>query len=463
MERVPPHNLEAEQAVLAAVLLDNAALITAMEVLQPEDFYLENHRVLFRAMAELFEKAYPVDLITLSDHLQATGRLQVVGGPAAVAALAGVVSTAANIEFWAGIVKGKALLRGLITEASAIVTEAFDEPEDVEEFLDRAENKILEISSRQTQSSYRPIKQLAQDGFKLLEEIAERKGAVVGVPSGFTDLDKLTSGFQPTDLIIIAARPSIGKTALALNIMTHAALEADKTIAFFSLEMAANQLVMRMICSDARVPLNKVRTGNFKKSDWLSITNAAGKLGEAKIFVDDSSALSVLELKAKARRISAEFGLDMVIVDYLQLLRGSGLRRGRDSREQEIAEISRSLKAMAKELSIPVLALSQLNRAPEARESGEPRLADLRESGSIEQDADLVMMLHRPGKYTKGKGKDEETADEQELDELKTVLKIEKQRNGPTGKIDLVFLKKFTRFESYERRYDETALPEAPF
>lgn len=464
MDRVPPHNLEAEQAVLAAVLLDNAALVTAMEVLDPDDYYLENHRVIFRAMAELFEKGNPVDLITLTDHLQATGRLQVVGGPTAVSGLAGQVSTAANVEYWAGIVKDKSLLRQLISEASAIVTEAFDEPEEVEEFLDRSEGKILQISSQQTQTTYRPIKQLAHDGFKLLEEIAERKGAVVGVPSGFPDLDKMTSGFQATDLIILAARPSIGKTALALNIMTHAALEADKIVAFFSLEMAANQLVMRMICSDARVPLHKVRTGNFKKSDWMSLTNAAGKLGEAKIFVDDSSALSVLELKAKARRIRAEHGLDMVVVDYLQLLRGSGLRKGRDSREQEIAEISRSLKGMAKELQIPVLALSQLNRAPEAREGGEPRLADLRESGSLEQDSDLVMMLHRPGMYQKGKGKNEdEGPDEQDLDELKTVLKIEKQRNGPTGKIDLVFLKKFTRFESYEHRYDEAALPDAPF
>jgi len=396
--------------------------------------------------------------------MQATGRLAVVGGPATIASLAGLVSTAANVEHWAGIVKDKALLRSLITEATAIVTEAYDEPEEVEEFLDRSEGRIMEISSRQTQSTYRPIKPLVQDGFKLLEEISERKGAVVGVPSGFSDLDKLTAGFQNTDLIILAARPSIGKTALALNVMTHASLEADKTVAFFSLEMAANQLVMRMICSEARVPLHKVKTGNFKRTDWTSLTNAAGKLGEAKIFVDDSSTLSVLELKAKARRIKAEHGLDMVIVDYLQLLRGSGLRRGRDSREQEIAEISRSLKAMAKELTIPVLALSQLNRAPEARETGEPRLADLRESGALEQDADLVMMLHRPGKYKTDKKRDEpETPEDQDADELKTVLKIEKQRNGPTGKIDLVFVKKFTRFESAERRYDEAALPEAPF
>jgi len=455
MDRIPPYNLEAEQAVLAAVLLDNQALVVVIEKLIPEDFYLEIHRVIMTCMSEMFERGMPVDVITLTDHLQATGRLEVVGGPTAVSTLAGLVSTAANVDYWAEIVKDKSLLRGLIGEATSLITEAYDEPEDVDEFLDRAEGKILEIGAKQTRTTYQPIGGVVQQSFKILEEMEKRKGSVVGVPSGFADLDKLTAGFQDTELIILAGRPSMGKTALALNFMTHAAIEADKTVAFFSLEMAATQLVMRMICADARIRLNKVRSGTFGKEDWLKLTNAAEALGTTKIFIDDSSSLSVLELKAKARRIDSEHGLDMVVVDYLQLLRGSGIRR-RDSREQEISEISRGLKGMAKELTIPVMALSQLNRSPEAREGGEPRLSDLRESGALEQDADVVMMMHRPGLYKKKE-------EGQEEEDLQTILKIEKQRNGPTGKVDLIFLKEYTRFESYEGRYDEAATPDTPF
>jgi len=325
----------------------------------------------------------------------------------------------------------------------------------VEEFLDKAEHKVLEISERQTMTTYLPINQVVKESFQLLDEMEKRGGAVRGVPSGFRDLDELTSGFQDSELIILAGRPSMGKTALALNIMQHAALEAEKTIAFFSLEMAAKDLVIRMICSEARINSGRIRRGDFRNL-WVPLTNAAGKLGQAKIFVEDSSDLSVLELKAKARRIRHEYGLDMVIIDYLQLLKGLGTRRGRDSREQEIAEISRSLKAMAKEMEIPVMALSQLNRAPEAR-GGDPRLSDLRESGALEQDADVVMLLHRPGLYQK-------SDEDGEADDRLTRLKIEKQRNGPTGVIDLVFLKEFTKFEPYEGRYDDSSMPDAtPF
>lgn len=465
MDRIPPHQTEAEQAVLSAVLLDNEALVTAMEVLRPEDFYEEAHRVLFGAMEEMFERGMPVDLVTLIDHLQATARLEVIGGPAAVSSLAGRVSTAANIGYWAGIVKDKSLLRKMITEATALITEAYGEPEEVEEFLDRAESKILEISTQQTRTTYQPITDVVKESFKIIEELDQRKGAITGVPSGFSDLDALTSGFQNSELVILAGRPSMGKTALALNFMRHAAINAEKTVAFFSLEMAANQLVMRMICSESGISMDRLRLGNFRKNQWLSLTNAASTLSQAGIFIEDSANLSVLELKAKARRIKAEHGLDMLVVDYLQLLRGTGSKRGLDSREQEIAEISRGLKGMAKELEIPVLALSQLNRAVEKREDKTPILSDLRESGSLEQDADLIMFVHRPGLYRKRAAKgynpyaDEDAGGGDEDDRL-TRLIIGKQRNGPTGIINLTFLKEFTKFEPFEGRYDESSMPE---
>jgi replicative DNA helicase len=455
MERVSPHNLEAERAVISALLFDNQAMTTVMEILEPEDFYLEAHEIIFSGMKEMSNKGMPIDLITLTDHLQATAKLDVIGGPATVSSLGGLVSTSANVDYWAGIVKDKSLLRSFIKSANSLIAEALDEPEEVEEFLDQAEHKVLEISERQTMTTYLPINQVVKESFQLLDEMEKRRGAVRGVPSGFRDLDELTSGFQDSELIILAGRPSMGKTALALNIMQHAALEAEKTVAFFSLEMAAKDLVIRMICSEARINSGRIRRGDFRNL-WVPLTNAAGKLGQAKIFVEDSSDLSVLELKAKARRIRHEYGLDMVIIDYLQLLKGLGTRRGRDSREQEIAEISRSLKAMAKEMEIPVMALSQLNRAPEAR-GGDPRLSDLRESGALEQDADVVMLLHRPGLYQRSE-------EDGEADDRLTRLKIEKQRNGPTGIIDLVFLKEFTKFEPFEGRYDDSSMPDAtPF
>lgn len=458
MERVPPHNIEAEQAVLSAVLLDNQALVTVMEMLEPDDFYLESHRVLMSCMQEMFEKGMPVDLIILADHLQATGKLEVAGGPAAISTLAGMVSTAANVKHWAGIVKDKSLLRRLITETTSLITEAYDDPEEVEEFLDRAESKVLDIATRQTKTTYQPINIIVQDSFKIIEEFDQRKGAVTGVPSGFNDLDRLTSGFQKSELTILAGRPSMGKTALALNMVRHATFTADYTVAFFSLEMAASQLVMRLICSEARIPFDRLRRGEFKKSQWLTLTNAASTISQAKIYIEDSASLSVLELKAKARRIKSEFGLDMVVVDYLQLLRGLGTKRSQNSREQEIAEISRAMKGMAKELEIPVMALSQLNRAVEQRDNKTPRLSDLRESGSLEQDADLIMFINRPGLYKKkAHGEDEDLSEE---DDRYAELIVGKQRNGPIGVVKLTFLKEFTKFEPYEGKYDESYAPE---
>lgn len=467
MEQVPPHNLEAEQSVLAAITLDNQALVTVMDMLEPDDFYTGAHRMLFNAMREMFEKGQPVDLITLADHLQATGRLELAGGPTVISDLTGKVSTAANVEYWARIVRDKSLLRKLISSSTAIITEAYKEPEQVEEFLDRAENKVLEVASRQTRTSYNPISALIQNSFKMIEDFEARKGAVTGVPSGFQDLDKLTSGLQRAELAILAGRPSTGKTALALNFMRNAAIDAENTVAFFSLEMAASQLVMRLICSEARMNFERMRRGEFKKSYWMTLTNAADALSSGPIYIEDTAVLSVLELKAKARRIKAEYGLDLVIVDYLQLLQGLGTKRSRDSREQEIAEISRALKGMAKELDVSVLALSQLSRALERREDKTPILSDLRESGSLEQDADLILFLHRPGMY-KSKSKDksgynpwEEEGHQSEEDDRLTELIIGKQRNGPTGIIKLTFLKEYIRFEPYEGRYDESARPDA--
>jgi len=468
MERMPPHNLEAEQSVLGAVLLDPPSLSAVMDMLVPEDFYSGSHQVVFSAMRELFSKGQPVDVITVADSLSAAGKLEQAGGPAAISILPDRVATAANLNYWAQLVKQKSILRRVIHEATRIIATAYDEPEDIETFLDETENKILEISMAQVTTTYQPIRAIVKDSFALIEKYAEEKKQVTGVPSGYPDLDKLTHGFQPSDLCILAGRPSMGKTALALNIARHAALAAGKTIAIFSMEMAREHLVMRMLCGEARVEAERVRSGFIEKRDWPKLTTAVGLLADASIFIDDSSSLSVLEMKAKCRRIQTEKGLDLVVVDYLQLIKGSMMRRGRDSRENEISEISRNLKAFAKELRVPVLALSQLNRAVEQREDKRPRLSDLRESGAIEQDADLVMFIHRPSLYKSRRDEAGETNPNAELgadvesaeDSLAEVI-IGKQRNGPIGIFRLTFLKEFTLFVPYEGRYDESFAPEA--
>ncbi len=470
MDRLPPHNLEAEQAVLGAVLLDPPALNTVMDMLVPEDFYAGGHQVIFAAMRELFQKGQPVDVITVADFLSAAGKLEQAGGAAAISILPDRVATAANLAYWAQLVRQKSILRRVINEATRIISFAYEEPEDIESFLDETETKILDISMAQVTTSYLPIRQIVKDSFRQIEEWAELKQPVTGVPSGYGDLDKLTHGFQKGDLIILAGRPSMGKTALALNMARHAAVEYGKTLAIFSMEMAREALVMRMLSGEARVEAKRIRSGYIDDRDWPKLTTAVGLLGEAKIFIDDSSSLSVLEMKAKCRRIQAEHGLDMVIMDYLQLIKGSGTRRGRDSRENEISEISRNLKAFAKELRVPVLALSQLNRAVEQREDKRPRLSDLRESGAIEQDADLVMFIHRPALYKSHRDKAGETnpnaeagPDVESADEGLAEVIIGKQRNGPIGIVPLTFLKEFTLFVLYEGRYDESYAPKVPF
>ena len=443
LRRVPPQNLEAEESVLGGVLLDNAALDRVVELVQPDDFYRGAHRKLFNAMLALSERSEPVDLITLSEALRSRGDLADVGGTAYLGELAERVPTAANVVHYAKIVRDRAVLRGLITAATEIATRGYEASGDVAELLDRAEQLIFEISERRVRNAFTKLSQVLVESIKTIERLYEQKQSVTGVPTGFVDLDRMLSGLQPSDLIIVAGRPSMGKTAIVLNVAEHAALRADVGVAVFSLEMAKEQLAMRMLCSEARVDLARVRTGHLTDREFPRLAMAAGRLGDAPIFIDDTPALSVLELRAKARRLKRDPAnkLGLVIVDYIQLMRSS---EGRDNREQEISEISRSLKALAKELHVPVLALSQLNRQVESRTPPVPRLADLRESGAIEQDADVIIFLYRDDYYN-------EDSDKKGLAEVI----VAKQRNGPTGSVELTFLREFTRFENREVGADD--------
>jgi len=440
LRRVPPQNLEAEQSVLGAILLDNEAINAALEVLLPEDFYQERHRILFRAMTELSDHNVPIDAITLTDALAGKHLLEQIGGPSYIAELAAVVPTAAHTTHYARIVREKAVLRTLGSIATEIAGSSYETPgANVDQFLDEAEHKIFEISERRIRPSFSSMRELSRHSIALLERLYERKELVTGVPTGFLDLDRLTSGFQPSELIVIAARPGMGKTALALNIAAHAALEADPKIgvAIFSLEMSKEQLALRMLCSEARVDSSKARAGYLGERDFPKLAQAAARLSEAPIFIDDNSDTSPLVLKAKCRRLMRErsSNLGLVIVDYLQLMRSAGVG---ESREKEIADISRSLKALAKELKVPVVALSQLNRQVETRPDRRPLLADLRESGAIEQDADVIAFIYRDDMYhrdTKEPGVAE--------------IIVAKQRNGPTDTARLTYLSQYTRFENY--------------
>ena len=464
MEKVLPHNLEAERAVLGAIILDPNALAQVLEILRPEDFHSEGHRLIYQAILELEAKGTPIDPLNLADHLKAKGELDQAGGPALIASLADGITSSVGVEHWAKKVREKAILRRLIQEASAIVEEAYSEPEDLESFLDYSEHRILEVALERAERRYTPVLDLLKSGLKMIEEIAQRR-EITGVKSGYYDLDELTNGFQPQELIIIAGRPSMGKSALALNIARNASVEYGKTVAFFSLEMSKQQLVIRLLASEANISQNNLRRGIVPRGDWQKLIEASGKLSKAKLFIDDTSDLSVLEIKSRARRIMAESGgLDLVIIDYLQLIRPAlaGKRR-RESREQEVSEISRSLKAMAKELKVPVIALSQLNRQVEHREDKRPRLSDLRESGAIEQDADVILFVHRPGLYRTGtdyNAYEEGEPDRDITDDSFCELIVGKQRNGPTGIVYLNFSKECARFENRERRYDKEQIPE---
>ncbi len=447
LRKVPPQNLEAESSVLGGILLENDAINRVLEILTPEDFYRESHRKIFRAMVELSDRNEPVDIITLSDLLKAKGELDAVGGSAYLASLADFVPTAANIAYHARIVREKAILRHVISAATEIATRGFEEQGNVDEFLDAAEKAIFDIAEKKIQSSFVLVGDMIKDTLKTVEKLYERQEMVTGVPSGFKDLDKLTAGLQPAELVVVAGRPSMGKTAFCVNVATHAALNAGIGVAVFSLEMAKEQLVLRMLCSEARVDNSKVRAGYLGERDFPKLANAAGRLHEAPIYIDDTPAISVLEVRAKARRLVKDRvrRVGLIIVDYLQLMRGMGTA---PNREQEISEISRSLKALAKELNIPVVAISQLNRRVEDRGDKRPMMADLRESGAIEQDADVIVFIYRDEVYNP-KSPDKGTAE----------IIVAKQRNGPTGTVHLAFFNEITRFEDLAERgefvYDE--------
>ena len=433
--KLPPQNIEAEQSVLGGVLIENEAVHKVMEILTAEDFYRDAHRKIYDALMDLAERDEPADLITLTNELRKKEHLDSVGGASYVTSLIDSVVTAANIEYYAKIVKEKAILRKLIDTSTEIITHSYEDRSDVEGLLDEAERAIFEISENRVKPSFYSIRDIVKQSFKTIERLYEKKELVTGVPSGYRDLDQRTAGFQPSDLIIVAGRPSMGKTAFCLNVAQYAAIEKRTPVAIFSLEMSKEQLVIRMLCSEAQVEGTRLRTGFLTESDWPRLTLAAGNLSDAPIFIDDAAALSVLELRAKARRLNAEHGLGMIMIDYLQLMRG---RAKVENRQQEISEISRSLKALAKELNIPVIAVSQLSRRTEERQGMRPQLSDLRESGAIEQDADVILFIYRDEVYNRS---------EDNPNRGKAEVIIGKQRNGPTGKIELAFLEKFTTFK----------------
>ncbi len=439
IRKVPPQNLEAERAVLGAILMDNESIYPVMEILDSSAFYQPSHRLIFGTMLELSQRGDPIDIVTLSERLRSAGSLDKAGGPDYIPTLADEVPTAAGVANYAAIVREKATLRSLIEASTEIVHDCFETPGEVDQVLDDAERRIFAISEKRIRSGFLSMKEIVKSSFKTIELLYEKKEHITGVPSGFADIDDLTSGFQPSDLIIIAGRPSMGKTAFSLNIAQYASMHKEKTVAVFSLEMAKEQLVMRMLCSEARIDAHRLRSGFLGQTDWPKLSTAAGRLADASIYIDDTPAISSMEMRAKTRRLKAEKGLDLVIVDYLQLMSGRSTRN--DNREQEISEISRSLKALAKELGIPVLALSQLNRGVESRVDKRPILADLRESGAIEQDADVIMFIYRDEVYNKDT-----------MDKGIAEVIIGKQRNGPVGTKKLTWLDKYTRFEDLTTR-----------
>jgi replicative DNA helicase len=442
--RIPPHNLDAERAVLGAVLLEGReAMPRVVEILHESDFYTDAHRAMYAAMLELFERSEPIDLITLTEGLRRTDQLSFVGGPAALALLIEEASIAAHLMSYAAIVRDMAVLRELIQTSTQIITQAFDAKEDVKALVDEAERRIFGLAERRMEGNALPVSRILKGTFEYIERLYERQEHVTGVATGFEKLDLATAGLQPSDFIIIAGRPSMGKTAFALNIAQYVGVGRRGKVLVLSLEMSAQQLVQRLLCAEAKVDAQSVRTGRLSSADWGRLTAGAGRLAEAPIYIDDSPAITVLEARAKARRMKAEHGLDLVIIDYLQLMRG---RTGVENRQQEISDISRSLKALAKELHVPVVALSQLSRAVESRAQRDfrPQLSDLRESGALEQDADVILFLYRPRLY-----KDDLPSEEENIAEVI----IGKQRNGPIDTVKLVFLPQFARFENVADQY----------
>jgi len=436
LERNLPHNLEAERSVLGAILIENRALNQAQEILHEEDFYRQSHRTIFHVMAGLNERSAAIDLITLMEELERAGDLESVGGAAYVSSLVDGVPRSANVEHYARIVKQKSVLRNLIGSASRILNRCYEAEETAETLLEEAQRDILLLAEGQLRTGFVHVREVAAPTLEYIDRVHQHKELITGLATGFERVDEMTSGLQDTDLIIVAGRPSMGKTAFAINIAQHAGVRLGKSVGVFSLEMSREQLFLRMLCGQARVDAHQLRTGRLGPRDWENLTRAFGELTEAPIYVDDTAGITLFEMRAKARRLHAEKGLDLIVVDYLQLVRS---RERYENRNQEIAEISRSLKALAKELQVPVIAVSQLSRAPEQRgRDHRPMLADLRESGAIEQDADVVMLLFREEYYNPDKIEVQGLAE----------LNIAKQRNGPTGKVDLVFIRSFTRFEN---------------
>ena len=437
-DRTLPHNLDAERSVLGAILLRNDAINAAVEVLQPDDFYREAHQLLLEHMIQLSERGAAIDLVTLAESLSRGDALEKVGGPAYITRLVDGVPRSTNVEYYAQIVKEKATLRRLITEAGKIASDAYDADRDASEILDEAERSIFSIADARIGTGFTSLADLVDSALDTVEKLQQYKSLVTGVPTGFYDLDTKTSGMQPSDLVIIAARPSMGKTSFVINMAQNAALEHGKVVGVFSLEMSKEQLFMRMLTSEARVDSQRLRQGMLLERDLPAIAQAAEKLSMAKIFIDDTASIGVLEMRAKARRLKAEHGLDMLVIDYVQLMQG----RGRfENRQQELTGISRSLKGLAKELNVPILILSQLSRAPDSRSDHRPMLSDLRESGALEQDADVVMFIYREDRY---KGPEDQDTGEAEII-------IAKQRNGPVGTVKLAFISDYTRFENLER------------
>lgn len=439
--KVPPHDLEAEQAVLGCMLTDKDSVISAVETLTEDDFYREDNKIIYKAILNLYNRAEAVDIITLKDELSAMGKLDAIGGLEYLAELPDKVPTTSNVERYIKIVEEKATLRSLIRTANDIINSGYDPTQDVEDIMDNAEKKIFNIMQKKNQTGYSSIKDILVDSFTELEDLYNRKQHVTGVPTGFIDLDNRTAGLHNSDLVLVAARPAMGKSAFALNIATNAALSAGTGVAIFSLEMSKEQMANRILGSVAQVDGNSIRTGRIADDDWIKLANASGELSQTGIYIDDTPGISVMEIRAKCRKLKMEKNIGLVVIDYLQLVQGSNKRAG--SREQEISEISRSLKILAKEINVPVIALSQLSRAPEQRPDHRPMLSDLRESGAIEQDADIVMFLYRDDYYNQ----------DSEKKNIAEVI-IAKHRAGSTGTVELAWLGNYTKFANLAKDYN---------
>ena len=438
--RIPPHDIEAEQAILGCMLTDKDAVVSAIEVLKEESFYREDNRAIFAAIYSLYAKSEPVDIITVKAELVETGNFERVGGLEYLASLPERVPTTANVDKYIKIVEEKAALRELITTSNELVALGYDETEDVDSIMDMAERKVFDLASKKNTKGYSPLRDVLVESFDKIEKLYNNKGAFSGTPTGFYDFDRITSGLHGSELIILAARPAMGKSAFAINIATNVAVKAKVPVAIFNLEMAKEQVANRILSSEAMVDSNKIRTGQLEDDDWTKLATTLGKLSEAPIYIDDTAGISIMEIRAKCRKLKLEKNIGLVVIDYLQLVQPTGRKNG--TREQEISEISRSLKILAKELDIPVIALAQLSRSVEKREDKRPMLSDLRESGSIEQDADIVMFIHRDDYYN----------DESERKNIAEII-LAKHRAGSTGTVDLAWFPNFTKFENLDKRF----------